>query len=66
MDEDDHLQHVLFCIRCGYWNKKLPGAADYTAEDKAHQKRCDFFMMIRYINMKTGRITGGARPRGAA
>lgn len=47
---------VMFCLRCGYANKKKPGAKHYTRADRRHMRRCDFTMTIRYRNKRTGRI----------
>ena len=54
----------MLCLRCGYVNEDRKPGSDYTKRDKAHHRRCDYTMCIRYRNNTTGRITGGARPRG--
>lgn len=47
---------VMMCLRCGYLKK---GRQEHTREDKAHLRRCDYTMTIRYVT-KTG-IRGGIR-----
>ena len=48
---------VMTCLVCGY-RQEAYGGAFATVNDKAHRKRCDFFMMIRY-RTRTGLVGGG-------
>lgn len=51
----------MLCLLCGYVNEKRPSGSPYTRRDRAHHKRCDYVMTIRYRDKRTGRITGGLR-----
>lgn len=53
------MKPVMICLRCGYRQKMKKGARDYTREDKAHLKRCDFNMTIRHT--VNGKIIDGDR-----
>ena len=53
------LKALMICLRCGYVQKKKTGDAHYTKEDKAHRRRCDFNMTIRY--MCNGKIVDSYR-----
>lgn len=50
---------IMFCLRCGY-RREAQGSDKPTKKDRAHLKRCDYTMTIRYV-LPNGRITGGVR-----
>lgn len=52
---------IMLCLRCGYRGEDRPPGSQYTKKDKAHHKRCDYTMTIRYLDTETGRVTGGLR-----
>lgn len=56
---------VWLCLRCGFRSKYEgfdPVSGDTSPRLVAHNKRCDFFLVLRYAD-KSGRIVGspGAR-----